>query len=551
MENANTMVQQGRLDEGEQLYRDILFFHQFYPGAIFNLGVIAQLKGQLDKAMQYMELAIRLDPDSKSYYFGLGELYHTCAADDDAHALLTSAQKRFPGDADVDFKLACLLDNTHQLDQALELYHRVVTRKPGHLSALINMGVLFIKKRQPETAIVFYKRALEIDPDSYAVNFNIGLSLREMGMGKDAISYFEKALAAKPGDINALKYIVSCQRFESPDHFLIYEFLAMLSNPKTEATTRVEIYFALGKIHDDLALYDRSFTYYQKANQAKRALLNWQPQAHSAFIDQIISNYVELYKNANPLKGSDSEAETFIIGMPRSGTSLVEIILSSHPMVQACGEMSTISQLTQRIRTELKTDIPYPDCILHADRKTIEILADVYQQTLRADTDQSARVITDKMPYNFLHLGLISLLFPNARILHCVRHPLDTCLSVYFQNFERGNLYAYDLKEIGHYYVEYRRLMDCWCNLLKLRTMVVVYERLIQQTESTIRKMLQFLRLPWDEACLSFYKNKAPVQTLSAIQTRRPIYTSSLNRYEQYINHMADLKELFSMHGYL
>jgi hypothetical protein len=242
-------------------------------------------------------------------------------------------------------------------------------------------------------------------------------------------------------------------------------------------------------------------------------------------------------------KGTDrSEKPVFIVGMPRSGTSLVEQILASHPAVHGAGELDFMSHvLAGTVQMVSARPEQYPACL---DKLTIEQadgMAQIYLKPLISMNPAAAR-ITDKLPLNFLHLGLIALLMPGARVIDCRRDRRDACLSCFFALFEGGNEFKFDLNNTAHFYDQHRRLMDHWKNSLELPTLEVSYEDLVTDPENQTRRMLGFLGLPWDEQCLAFHQSKRPVSSSSIQQVRQPLYRSSIGRWRNYERHLTGLK---------
>ena len=231
--------------------------------------------------------------------------------------------------------------------------------------------------------------------------------------------------------------------------------------------------------------------------------------------------------------------------MPRSGTTLVEQIIASHPQVFGAGELRHIRAMVAGLPAGLQTDTAYPECVTMLDERLARSLAEDYLKKLRVMGGNAQRV-SDKMPANFFYLGLIALMFPNARVIHCRRDPLDVCLSIYFHQFARGHNYAYDLTDLAVYYRQYRRLMQHWHAALPLEICDIQYEELVADQEVVSRRLIDYCDLPWDDRCLEYYKNKRPVQTASNWQVRQPIYTDSIQRWKNYEKHLDELKEMLA-----
>ncbi|MGB1548696.1 MAG: sulfotransferase family protein, partial [Alphaproteobacteria bacterium] len=281
--------------------------------------------------------------------------------------------------------------------------------------------------------------------------------------------------------------------------------------------------FALGKAYEDCEDYDRAFNYYTRGNKLKRAEL--------AF--DIVETFSKPFLKKEADRGFDSEVPIFILGMPRSGTSLVEQILASHSEVHGGGERAEWMRLVRGIDS-------FPDGVRDFGPEDFARLGENYVEALRKLAPEAAR-ITDKLPHNFLHVGLIHLALPKAKILHCVRNPVDTCLSCYKHLFDSELSFAYDLDELGRYYRLYERLMHHWRAVLPGRMLDVPYEELVADQETLSRRILDFCELPWEPACLDFHKTDRRVQTASVAQVRQPIYTTAVRRWRKYEHRIAPL----------
>jgi len=299
--------------------------------------------------------------------------------------------------------------------------------------------------------------------------------------------------------------------------------------------TRMQFQFLLGDLLDRMSRYDEAFTAYALGNETRDA--GFRPAQHSACIDRLISTWTQAAVQRLPRSTRPSDRCVFIVGMPRSGTSLVEQILASHPDVHACGEMNTIPSLIYALQGQ-NMPLTRLDAL---SRNVTDRLAREYLGELDARNDRAPRV-TDKLPDNFLHLGPISAMLPQARVIHCVRNPLDTGLSCYFQYFASQLAFPYDLTHIGSYYNDYRRLMDHWKSVLDLPILDVVYEDLVGDLETHARRLIDYLGLDWNEACLDFHKTNRVTATASNQQVIRPIYTSSVGRYRNYEKHLGPLR---------
>jgi len=312
----------------------------------------------------------------------------------------------------------------------------------------------------------------------------------------------------------------------------------VLARPNLSLTERVELHFAAGKMYDDIETYEQAFDHYRLANDLFDVAFD--PAAYAEEVSALIATYTPDLLARGLEFGLDTESPVFIVGMPRAGTTLVEQILSSHPDVYGAGELGTMTNLTGRVVHLTGDSAPYPDCARQLDQEGARLLAQEYMESLAAAT-KTAACFTDKMPKNFLHLGLIALLLPAARVINVQRDPMDTCLSIYFTHFLAHHAYAYNLTNLGLYYRQYQRLMAHWQRVLPLRSMELRYEELVADQVGMSRKLVEFCGLSWDERCLSFHKSDRVVHTTSGPQVRQPLYGSSVGRWHRYESHLTPL----------
>ncbi|MEE8429157.1 MAG: sulfotransferase, partial [Gammaproteobacteria bacterium] len=312
-------------------------------------------------------------------------------------------------------------------------------------------------------------------------------------------------------------------------------------NPVLATTSRCNLHFNLGKQYDDIGEYDKAFAHFQQGNSSKS--VDFDTARYKSEMDALISTYTSDFLTRMPRATVRSDRPVFVVGMPRSGTSLVEQILSSHPSVFGAGELPDIVQLPLSLHVILGTEQRYPRCLPLLPQDKMDMLAQHYLDRLKSLSADATRVI-DKMPGNFTHLGFIELLFPDARVIHIMRNPLDNCLSCYFQDFSRSHPYSYDLRVLGTFYNGYRRLMQHWRQVLTIPMMEVQYEELVANQEPISRELVKFCGLDWDERCLEFHKNKRYVGTASYEQVRRPMYQKSAGRWHNYESYLDPLMEV-------
>lgn len=455
------------------------------------------------------------------------------------------ALKLTPALPDAWYNLAHLEQRAGQHTASLASYqqaldHAVTRPEEVHL----NRAVIFATQlAQPDAAEMALRSALRSNPGYVPAWLNLGNIQEQRGDLQAAMHAYEHLLLIEPGHALALSRLASLKHCSGPDDPLLERVRQAMADPRTTPEERADLGFGLGKALDDVAAYDQAFAAYQAANQASRMSagpggLVYDRAGHERWIDHIIRSFP---KPAQDLGGGPCEAQPplFVCGMFRSGTTLVEQILSGHPQVTAGGE---IDLLPRMVRERLGR---FADPSLVMNPAMLAGLRDDYLAGI-AQRHPGARLVTDKRPDNFLYIGLIKALFPRARIVHTRRDPIDNCLSVYFLHLTRSMPYALDLLDIAHWYGQYRRLMRHWASLYPGEIHEVVYDELVAAPHATIAPLLQYCDLPWDDACVAFHRSKAVVSTASMWQVRQPLYTRSSGRWRHYERHLEALRATLS-----
>jgi len=302
----------------------------------------------------------------------------------------------------------------------------------------------------------------------------------------------------------------------------------------------MHLHFAMGKQSDDCGAYEEAFTHFERANAIHFRHAPFDLVAFQRHVERIQSTFDRDYFASLPLPVNASRRPVFVVGMPRSGTTLIEQVIDRHRQGAGRSELRKIEQLVFRLETDGGV---YPESVPELRDLQLQAMAREYLAELLHGIDDDTARIVDKMPFNYLHLGLIATLFPDAAVVHCRRDPLDTCLSNFFQYFSAGAEYSYDLATLGKYYRTYERLMSHWCEVLPRAPLVMQYEAFVEDAESQTRKLLDYLDLPWDPACLAFHESPRDVLTLSAWQVRSPLYKTSVRRWRHYETFLAPLHE--------
>ncbi len=442
-------------------------------------------------------------------------------------------------DAEVWFNLSAINGQLDRHDEAINCCRQAIRIRPEFTEAYHNLGNALQCLGKNQEAAESYRRALQINPDLFQARLGEVNALEKMDDLDNAWQRLQPLLDADNVNADvALAFADLCHHAHRGAEAAALMERLLAGDPPLNPYYQMRLHFSLGALYDVEQQYDTAFGHYQQANALDGR--QFDPKKYAARIDRLRAVYSTEFLARAPRATVHSQRPVFIVGMSRSGTSLTEQILASHSQVHGAGELKNLQEMVRKLPNLLVTDTPYPECLLQLTQHTCNELAADYLEQLEQHSGEALR-ITDKMPQNFHNLGLIALLFPKAHVIHCVREPLDTCLSCYFLNFLHGNAYAYDLKNLGVYYRHYQRLMEHWKTVLDLPIFEVRYEELVADPESVSRAMVEFCGLDWEQDCLRFHDNPRFVHTASYRQVRRPVYTSSIDRWKNYAAYIQPL----------
>jgi tetratricopeptide (TPR) repeat protein len=467
------------------------------------------------------------------------------------------------------------------LQQAEALYCQVLHHSPSQPDALNLLGVLANQVGKPEVAIDLIGKAIAQLPNEPDFHGNLAAALQFVDRVPEAIWHFRESIRLNPRAVNqyiflsealqqqgclddALALVVEALRLD-PNSALAYSTLGDLADHGCYNLTEADIQhmldllganplsaqdasllnFALAAHWERAGHHDEAFACYHRANELKQQVYRQANQAfdrdkHHDLIDSLIATFTPGFLERTGTFGIDSEVPVFVVGMVRSGTTLVEQILASHPQIHGAGERKEIDQLATTLHEHVLGSEAYPACLERLDPGAGRSLAYGYLQRLARRAGTASRII-DKMPQNYLHLGLIALLFPRAHIIHCQRDPMDVCASAYFQNF-KWVPHTASLEDIACYHREYSRLMAHWRRVLPMPIHEAIYEDLVSNPEAVSRNLVAACGLGWDDRCLTFYRTERIVQTASKLQVRRPIYRNSVGRSKAFAAHLEPLR---------
>jgi len=578
---AFDLHRQGKLLDAEQLYLTALQLDPDSAEAHHNLGTALVQLNRLEESIVHFEKAIGIRPDSPETLTNLGNVLARLNRLEQSIAQFEKALEVSRHSAEpylrACYNMGVSLQALNQHKEAIPHYARAIAIKPNYIEALSCLGDALMKCNRPKEALKHYERVATITPGLAAAQNNLGIALHALNLEIEAIEHFKKALAIKPdyadahGNLGlALESIghlkEATEAFENavesaPTVARFYRWLfhakkaaagdkevvAMIQltgrMPSLPGMDQIELHFALGKVFADLEQYDSSFSHLLEGNALKRKDVNYDEHATLGALDRIRAIFTSEFMQSKQQLGNRSATPIFIVGMPRSGSTLVEQILASHPSIFGAGELNDFNRAVAELAGRHGAHLKFPEQLRTLGNEDLMRLGNRYLHGVK-NLAPNVEHVTDKSVTNFRFVGLIHLALPNARIIHIRRNPVDTCVSCFSTLFARGQYFTYNLNELGRYYRAYEHLMDHWRAVLPQGVMLEVkYEDLVADLEGEARRMVAHCGLGWDDACLAFYNTQRPVKSASATQVFRPIYNTSVGRGKCYGGSLRPLFE--------
>lgn len=537
---GNALAELGQTEEAVAHYGAALRLDPRYPDARLNLGITLAGLGRDGEAEQALRAVLGDAPSWVAVHRELASLLIRTGRGEEALALLRGLVDHHGESAEAAHALAQALSQCGRHEDALAWCERCAALSPDTPAYWNDLGRALAKLQRFEEALQRYERAIALQPGRSDFHFNKGVALQALGRFDAAVEAHEAALSIQP-ILTEAHYSLSMIR-RGQDHGAEIERLeALLAEPRLTDDRRVNGHFTLGRLYDECGDVAKAFRNFQSANDLKARQMPFDTARFDGYVDSLIEIYDKDFFAARKDHGNPSRRPIFIVGMPRSGTTLVEQILASHPDVHGGGELDDIRQMINRLPA-LTGDQAYPACAEAIDKALSRALAEEYLSSLERRFPAAPHV-TDKMTGNYLRLGLIGQILPNAIVIYCRRDPLDTCLSCYFQNFADGLAFSYDLRHLGHVYRAHERMMSHWNAVLPRPILEVAYESLVKEPEEQVRRLLAFCDLSWNRNCLTFHLNEREIQTASFWQVRQPLYTSSIGRARAYAAHLGPLRD--------
>ncbi len=570
------LLEQERYEEAVEVLQKAARLDPKLDAARFNLGKALASTGRGKEADAAFEASFELSPERKK--LALAAKHHQEGRIEDAEQLYRQVLNNNPRNVDALRMLAMVAATAKRYDDAERLLRKAVGIAPDFLTAVVDLGRVLKEQDRFEEAIDCFKNAIAINPNNPHTHFLLAGAYSPAALNHEAAREYRRALDLAPehpgallGLGNALKTIGKqdeaikayrdCIRVR-PDNGEIYwslanlktyrfsdeqiaEMAARVDNPEglTEQS-EVNFLFALGKAHDDRQDYDKAWRYYARGNGKQRMLAQYDPVQTETINDAIVEVFDKALLEEKAGKGCPDRAPIFVLGLPRSGSTLVEQILASHSQVEGTSELPYLGRVAMSLNRNRADGVNYPEAVRELEAAHLTALGEDYINYAQLHRTEGKPFFIDKMPNNFPTIGFLNLILPQAKIIDARRHPLDACVGNFRQHYAKGQTFSYDLTDLGEYCLQYLRIMDHWHQALPGRILTVQYEEMVMDFESQARRLLDHCELPWEEACGRFYETERPVRTASSEQVRQPIYTGALNFWRNYERHLDELVEI-------
>jgi len=524
-----------QFNEAESIYRDLLKGNPTDVQVNLHLAQLYRRSGRDNLVLPLLQNALAANPSKAEVNNDIGILFHQIGHPSQARKCFDRALQLSPHFFEARYNLGLALRDLAQLPAAIDCFSEVLVARPDHQPSLLQQGISLRDSDRLEEALAVFKQIVLLDTehaDSYKYMGLIYVDLARIG---DAVLCWERVLELEPEC--SLAYLHLSQLRSSSHDIPGMESLYEKSKKNID---KIYLAFSLGKAFEDGQCYDKSFAYFREGNHLKRMQFRYSIDDWSNFFARLQAIFSRDFLRRFKGVGIDDDTPIFILGMPRSGTSLVEQILASHPKVFGAGELKLLPSLCSQTAQQMGRS--FPDFFEDFGVDEWKRLGSKYIDGLRLK-NTAARHITDKMPLNFRFVGLLSIILPRAKIIHCQREPIDTCWSIFKNIFAEGNAFAYDLQELGTFYSGYQSLMRYWQAVLPGYFYNLNYELLVSNPQVEISKLLDFCELPFDQRCIDFHDNNRAVNTVSAAQVKRPISQGSLQKWSAFEEYLAPLRE--------
>lgn len=517
-----------------EAYQNALAYREQYPEAYNNLGTLLREENKTDQAKHALKKAISQNPRYIDAYNNLAAIHFAENQEVEALRQMSEVFRFAPRDAKSLALTARIQVKRGNLAAAERACKIILEDNPSNSEAMTILGNIMHELDRYEDAIGYLEKALEFDSKNAEARNFYGVALKSVGRFDDARREILAALELNGQLYGAYANLNDLVDFSKEKDLFkrIETLMEEFEDPNSERS--LPLHYAYAKALDDVGQHEKALEHYILGGELKRARLNYDEKEAFDFFENIKKTFPAEIFASPPYKGIDTDRLVFIVGMPRSGSTLVEQIISHHPDVFGAGEVKYLSDALHAMRDRFPSLSTYPDMVCEMSENHFQMLTDKYMTDISSKAGNAKR-ITDKLLTNFFFVGLLHILFPNAKFINTRRNPVDTCLSTFTKLFKDDMPHSYDLGEIGRYYRQYEGVMAHWNEVLPKGVLTTIeYEEVVNDTENQARKLIDFVGLPWNPACLAFHESTRPVKTASVAQVRKPIYKTAMDRWKKY-----------------
>ena len=503
------------------------------------------VEGKFRQSEKIAQELVRTNPKDVNAALLLARIAINAHCYEDAEALLRRINEIAPRFIAAWHDLGTVLKELNQFDESVEVLDQALTLDQNNSLTHYFHGAALAMAARPEEAIYSYQRAVELDPGLTGAHIGLGHVLKTVGDQTGGIEAYRKAIKLRPDFGETYYSLANLKTFKFNDDEVV-DMQQRLDKAKLPVDCRVHFAFTLGKAFEDNKDYDKAFEYYSQANRAHRDTIAYDPVQTEIAHQKMSQTFSEEFCKSMQAQGAGCKAvdPIFILGLPRSGSTLLEQILASHSQVDGTSELPDISMIAQSV-TSKELGRTFPVSFPELGLSEISALGEQYMNQTQRHRGSAAR-FTDKMPNNFAYIGFISTILPNAKIIDARRHPMDSCMGCFKQHFAKGQTFTYDLFELGEFYLNYDALMQHWDEVLPGKVLRVQYEAVVDDLESQVRRVLDFCDLPFESGCVNFHETKRAVRTASSEQVRQPIYQGSIGTWKRFGVHLDPLSEILA-----
>ncbi len=506
---AARLHRDGKLDQAEKIYQQILQDDPHNVDALRMTAMAAATRQRYDDAERLLRRAVELAPDFLTAVIDLGRI----------------------------------LKEQNRFEEAIECFKKAIDVNPANPHTHFLLASVYAPAGLNQAAAEEYQRTLELSPRHPGALLGLGNALKTIGRQEEAIKAYQDCIRAAPDSGETYWSLANLKTYRFTDEQL-REMERRAEAAGAASKSQVNFLFALAKACDDRREYDRAWNYYERANSGQRRLVQYDPVQTETTADAVIEVFDQTLLEEKQGGGHSDPAPIFILGLPRSGSTLVEQVLASHSRVEGTSELPYLSRVAMSLNRNRADGINFPAAVKELGAPHLAALGEDYLRYAQLHRLEETPFFIDKMPNNFPFIGFLHLILPRATIIDARRHPLDACVGNFRQHYAKGQTFAYDLTDIGEYYLQYQRLMDHWDAVLPGRVLTVQYEEVVTDFENQARRILEHCGLPWEDGCARFYETQRPVRTASSEQVRRPIYTEALGFWRHYEAHLGPLLDI-------